>query len=751
MIDTICFDSSKVEQKLQYWAAQLRDMGRRNHLLFFKDTKTSSIIISEPDALEIFERLVVKNRPIFAPLPIENEASLFNHLGSDKHDEIKDDYQRRVDEFLSNKSVEHINRVLSNLRHRGRTIREEQGFNALYMAFGMLKWQEGFGSEFSEAPLILIPVDINREKLGARLRIEILEEEIVVNPTLQTKLANDFGIELDDIPNELTTEDLREYLSYVSKLIQNFNGWEVQTKVVVGIFKFQTLMIIKDLERNAEHYIQHPLIRMLSGHLENFLDIHSDVPEARDLDEKVNPTEVFQILDADSSQQEAIEAAKRGVSFVLQGPPGTGKSQTIANIIAESLAVGKKVLFVSQKSVALDVVATRLSRHGLGDFCLEVHSYKKNKKDVVQDLGKSLATRRREIALDMTQKKSELQQIRSELNNYVKELHTPRLGIQKSLFKIRGELSKVYESPDLRFSLANIEGIDTKQYQKHLSIIRELTSYCTLIRDYGSHPWKGFSKQTSTIQDREEIAEKFELAAETIQSLATNVQDFARHLGLLIPETIPQCFNLLSVITVYKPAIFSEENVELTNRLLTKYSSITRFLMPQYWRDISSLSNLNWKNEKLPLGEIVPILNVQKRVRESIISEGFSHRGEISTTIDDVHEWLKQQRLITELYSYASSLFNDGELPEVLLHIFDTPFDQAIEWFRGKVSKTNQIVEWVNFSNIVQQAKEEGIGGVVDQALEKGVSPEQWENAYKRRVCSGPKTLDTKSAKLRGS
>ena len=65
-------------------------------------------------------------------------------------------------------------------------------------------------------------------------------------------------------------------------------------------------------------------------------------------------------MDADSSQLEAIYHAKKGHSFVLQGPPGTGKSQTITNIIAECLAEGKKVLFVSEKMAALDVVHNRL-------------------------------------------------------------------------------------------------------------------------------------------------------------------------------------------------------------------------------------------------------------------------------------------------------------------------------------------------------------------------------------------------------
>ncbi len=81
---------------------------------------------------------------------------------------------------------------------------------------------------------------------------------------------------------------------------------------------------------------------------------------------------------------EAIVAAKKGISFVLDGPPGTGKSQTIANIIADALSVGKRVLFVSEKVAALEVVKRRLDDCGLGDFCLECHT-KVNRKTVLRN------------------------------------------------------------------------------------------------------------------------------------------------------------------------------------------------------------------------------------------------------------------------------------------------------------------------------------------------------------------------------
>ena len=153
MTDDTSFESSKVQDKLQYWAAHLRDMGRRNRLLFFKDTKTLSIVINEPDALCIFERLVVKSKPIYAPLPTVGQKELFDEIDSDDQD--SDSSRRGIDEFLSNKTIERVNHVLGNLRYRARTTREEQGFNALYIGFGVLKWQEGTGGEFCEAPLVL--------------------------------------------------------------------------------------------------------------------------------------------------------------------------------------------------------------------------------------------------------------------------------------------------------------------------------------------------------------------------------------------------------------------------------------------------------------------------------------------------------------------------------------------------------------------------------------------------------------------
>ena len=118
----------------------------------------------------------------------------------------------------------------------------------------------------------------------------------------------------------------------------------------------------RDLKDNAEKILANPNVRLLLG--ETF-----DRAKGESVGEPVlaNPLiELHSVVDADSSQIEAIEMAKSRKSFVLQGPPGTGKSQTITNIIAECLSDGKKVLFVSEKLAALNVVYEKLKNVGYG-------------------------------------------------------------------------------------------------------------------------------------------------------------------------------------------------------------------------------------------------------------------------------------------------------------------------------------------------------------------------------------------------
>ena len=143
----------------------------------------------------------------------------------------------------------------------------------------------------------------------------------------------------------------------------------------------------------------------------------------------------------------------------MQGPPGTGKSQTITNIIAEGLADGKKILFVSEKAAALEVVFRKLKQAKLDDFCLSLHSHKVNKQTVIQELAQSLelAKEKDSTEVEHFSQLQLLEEKRRDLNEYSQKVHTIIQPLNLSIFQVNGKLAKVSACEDIIFDIPKIK------------------------------------------------------------------------------------------------------------------------------------------------------------------------------------------------------------------------------------------------------------------------------------------------------
>lgn len=103
------------------------------------------------------------------------------------------------------------------------------------------------------------------------------------------------------------------------------------------------------------------------------IDVKRDnVPLAQYLGDKTKlatyriPKTIYYPFGCNASQKKAVENALTNQVSVIQGPPGTEKTQTILNIIANLLLAKKSVLVVSNNNSAVDNVAEKLEKEGLG-------------------------------------------------------------------------------------------------------------------------------------------------------------------------------------------------------------------------------------------------------------------------------------------------------------------------------------------------------------------------------------------------
>ena len=516
----------KLHYRIETWKKLLLDFGKRNRLINFLEGKRNNVKVTSPSYDLLYEWIVSNEKELTFPYARKMQIS-------DDGDEV---YETVIKGDLeTSKPIADLQKTLKNLRYKANTSIEEQGINTLYLTFGMLKWKESDdSSQILSSPIILVPVRLLIESLTSPYRIALHDDEIVVNPTLSHKLDNDFGIVMPDFDSSHDTPT--DYLRSVARLVEN-KGWTVENSTHLTNLSFLKINMYKDLERNEEKLSNNPVVASIVGESEP-VSI-SDELNHYDHDKNTRPIDCFQVVDADSSQQDAVLLSKKGVSFVLQGPPGTGKSQTITNIIAEAIADGKKILFVSEKMAALQVVYNRLSNVGLADFCFTLHSHKAKKKEILRDLANSINIDRTRVREEALAQLEILDRKRKELNQYQEELHTPASALNLSIFNINGKLAKLSAVPDVIFPIESVDKVSDKDLADRIYLLNEFAKTIgKRSEDYEDNVWRDSNIRVLTNELRHDIDSNVACIIDIINELDTTLNQINDRLGVNITPSI---------------------------------------------------------------------------------------------------------------------------------------------------------------------------------------------------------------------
>ena len=528
----------KLHNRIEIWKKLLLDFGKRNRLINFLEGKRSNVNITIPSFDRLWESVVVNERELEFPYAKKVKVN----------DEGEEVYEAVVKgDIETTKPINELQKTLKALRYRANTSIEEQGINILYLTFGMLKWKEHDNTDqVYSSPIILVPVRLLIESIASPYRLVLHDDEIVVNPTLSHKLDNDFGITMPEFDS--THDSPSEYLDKILSKVKN-KGWNVECSTHLTTLSFLKINMYKDLERNEAKINTNSVVAALVGEKDSI-----QVPEELnnfDHDRQIRPIDTFQVVDADSSQQDAVLLSKKGVSFVLQGPPGTGKSQTITNIIAEAIADGKKVLFVSEKMAALQVVYNRLASVGLADFCFTLHSHKAKKKDILRDLANSISidrTRAREEALAQL---GILEKKRDFLNEYQEELHSKCSGLNISIFTANGRLAKLCDAPDVIFSISDPESVTTEMLNERVYLLGELSK--TIGKqgvDFTSNVWRGSKIDFLTNALRHDIDSNISRLTPLMRELESIRVSICSKLGITTDSSLYGCDKLAEILAI---------------------------------------------------------------------------------------------------------------------------------------------------------------------------------------------------------
>lgn len=642
-------------QKIAKWKAGLADLGRRNPLIKLRQDspRTLEILTDELDIL--FENLAEEKKT----LNFQMLDSEYQDIALLKKTKALPPPKNPLELITRQTGNEQLNR-LKKLRSEARKSIEERGVNSLFLALGTLTWYDKDKPEEALAsPLILIPVELIKEPRRDIYQILALEEDIVLNPTLAQKLKQTFGIEFPDL-EVIEEPTYHKIIDQIRKLLAGKNTWQIQDNVFLSLFSYAKAAMVRDIIENENLIFSHPILQAISGDLTNYQSNYSEPLPASALDLQVKPERIFQVLDADSSQQVVIEAAKAGSSFVVEGPPGTGKSQTIVNMIAELAGAGKSVLLVAEKETALSVVYKRMAECGLDHICLNLHhGGTTDKKELVNNLSRTIDYLLQISGADNNHPFFErLISTRQSITSYLTSLHTKEKPLDKSPFEIYGEILRKERErvPNINVIFSNFHQWTPSRLIEAKDLLSQLAHFLPFFKGEKTTIWAKSSLRSYSFEIELEIKERLG----EFQQVIVSTQDINQQLQLMLkveafsnfeslensypalayisesPSQLPEKFTTLDVsiaenaLSILKIDVHEIEKNSLSpeiQSLLVKMNKFLPFLREEksnIWRS-SNLKNCN-SDLELDIKEnldrlqkaIVSSQNISQRIQELI-------------------------------------------------------------------------------------------------------------------------------------
>jgi len=401
-----------------------------------------------------------------------------------------------------------LQKRLLDLYTDARTLQEEQGVNVLYLAVGYLRWRATSTPQTDRfAPLVLIPVQLERSTAGEKFHLRWTGDDIQANLSLQLFVQREFGLRLPNI-DEFEALDIDAYLASVETMLEGKDSWGVlRDDATLGLFSFAKFMMYRDLD--PESWVAlggMEAIPTLRGVVQDGFPGASLTDEASNLDRIIPPEKMRHVVDCDSSQALVVHDVLQGNNILVQGPPGTGKSQTIANIISAAVAEGKRVLFVAEKMAALEVVKRRLDHVGVGVACLELHSNKANKRSLLEELRQTLnlGEPKRSSTVPIIE---QLTERRDTLNAHVARLHEAHQPSELTPYQVFGQMVRLrrqgYTTQNLPLEVPTSWAPHQKDERE--SLLRELVARIEEIGVPSQHAWSGVQNDGLLPNERDRL------------------------------------------------------------------------------------------------------------------------------------------------------------------------------------------------------------------------------------------------------
>ena len=243
--------------------------------------------------------------------------------------------------FTAQQKITALDTITSVLRHK----LDDYGETDLYLLLGFLKWDGN-----ALAPSLLVPLDYDATKNTVSISNRNPIENIVLRERLKDTIA--LPSAEDAVINGKFS--LLLYFSQFEKAIAGERNWRfTRHGLCLGFFNTNLLQLKKRFNQDIpeKSIAGNPILASLLRK-EGF-QAQESLFEEKDFDQVFSPADHHFLYTTDShTNKVTVDAESDQIcAYAIQALPGTEKMKVAANIVADEVAQGKKLLVVHKRAV----------------------------------------------------------------------------------------------------------------------------------------------------------------------------------------------------------------------------------------------------------------------------------------------------------------------------------------------------------------------------------------------------------------
>ncbi|WP_413451319.1 hypothetical protein AA0Y32_16820 [Georgenia phoenicis] len=354
---------------------------------------------------------------------------------------------------------------------------------------------------------------------------------------------------------------------------EHLPDFTLEERVLIGPFVHPGQVLVEDLEAMHDDLVGHDVVAALAGDEDARAALDRPLPERSGADRQ--PQAERGVGDLDPDQQRVIDAVAAGTDLFIDAPPGADVPATLAAVVADAVASGRRVLYVPGTRRVAHALVEELAGLGLSELVLDLSTDTGWRAAAPAELRAGLAAPEPPSEVDTVRAvRAELVSVRERLAAYVTALHTARqpwgCSAHAALLAL-AELTAARPGPrtEVRLSSATVREL-TGEQREHARerLVRAASLGAFDLRPHDT-PWYG-ARLDSADAARQALERTQRLGALELPRVLEDVERTTRETGLTEAGTLRGWLEQLemldgvrSALDVFVPQVFERSAADM--------------------------------------------------------------------------------------------------------------------------------------------------------------------------------------------